>query len=213
MFSNMMPQRREFFDQLSALAEKVVVGANATLHLVNSLGGDSDQVAALIKEVNVIEKAADQIKEDLIVLLHRSFTTPINRDQIHTLTLELDHILDTFEDVANSVRMYNITATTPEAREMASLSVEACTRLSRAVAALGDKNRNAETVGLCKEIDKIESKADKVLEKAITKIFQDESGNVWTAMKMREFYYLQEKVLDLCEESAKTIEEILIENS
>jgi len=214
-----MPRRREFFDLLAAHSDRVVGGANATLRLVNGLGGNSEEVAALVQEVNGNEKSADKIKTDLITLLHKSFTTPINRDQIHTLTLDLDNVLDTLQDVANAVGMYNIHDSTSEARELAALSAEACRRLNRAVIALSDKKRTKETVDLCKEIDKIESKANKVLKKAITKLFQGGSdlfpggGDVWLAMKMRDFYYLQEKVLDHCAEAAKTIEEIIIENS
>ena len=59
---------------------------------------------------------------------------------------------------------------------------------------------------------RIETKADKVQKKAITKLFRD-GGDVWAAMKLKEFYVLQEAVIDHCEEAAKTIEEILIENS
>ena len=212
MFSNLMPQRREFFDLLTAHSDRVVAGANATLRLVNGLGATSEEVDSLVREVDLNEKSADQIKVDIINLLHKSFTTPINRDQIHTLTLDLDNVLDTLQDVANAVAMYHISDSTPEAREMASLSSDACMRLNRAVIALADKKRTKETIDLCKEIDAIESRADKVLKKAITRLFQD-GGDVWTAMKMREFYYLQEKVLDYCEEAAKTIEEIIIENS
>jgi uncharacterized protein Yka (UPF0111/DUF47 family) len=80
------------------------------------------------------------------------------------------------------------------------------------VITLGDKDRSQEAIDLCKAIDQIETKADKVLKKAITKLFQD-GGDVWAAMKLREFYMLQEAVIDHCEEAAKTIEEILIENS
>lgn len=212
MFSNLMPQRREFFDLLAAHSDRVVAGANATLRLVNSLGGKTEDIEALIKEVGLNEKSADQIKADIISLLHKSFTTPINRDQIHTLTFELDAVLDTLQDVANAVGMYHIHDSTTESRELASLSSDACMRLNRAVIALADKKRTKETIDLCKEIDQIESKADKVLKRAITKLFQD-GGDVWMAMKMREFYYLQERVLDYCEEAAKTIEEIIIENS
>jgi predicted phosphate transport protein (TIGR00153 family) len=212
MFSSLMPQRREFFDLLAAHSDRVVAGANATLRLVNGLGGSSAEVETLVKEVDLNEKSADQIKSDLITLLHKSFTTPINRDQIHTLTIDLDNVLNTLQDVANAVGMYHIHDSTSESRELASLSSDACMRLNRAVIALADKKRTKETIDLCNEIDQIESKADKVLKKAITKLFQD-GGDVWTAMKMREFYYLQEKVLDYCEEAAKTIEEIIIENS
>jgi len=212
MFSSLMPQRREFFDLLAAHSDRVVAGANATLRLINGMGGNNEEVNALIKEVDLNEKSADKIKADIILLLHKSFTTPINRDQIHTLTLDLDNVLNTLQDVANAVSMYNISDSTTEARELAALSADACRRLNRAVIALADKKRSQETIDLCKEIDEIESKADKVLKRAITKLFQD-GGDVWTAMKLREFYFLQENVLDYCEDAAKTIEEILIENS
>ena len=121
-------------------------------------------------------------------------------------------MLNALQDVANAVGMYNIKESTAESREMASLAADACMRLNRAVIALPEKERKLETTELCKEIDVIESQADKVQRKAITKLF-DGSNTVWTALKMREFYALQEEVLDRCEDAAKTIEEILIENS
>lgn len=212
MFSSLMPQRKEFFELLAAHSDRVVAGANATLRLMNGLGNGTEDISVLVAEVNLNEQSADKIKAELITLLHRSFTTPINRDQIHTLTIELDLVLNALQDVANAVGMYNIAESTAEAREMASLGADACMRLNRAVMALPDKHRKEETMGLCKEIDAIESQADRVQRKAITNLFGG-SCSVWTAMKMREFYALQEEVLDLCEDAAKTIEEILIENS
>lgn len=212
MFSSLMPQRKEFFELLAAHSDRVVAGANATLRLMNGLGNGTEDIPVLVAEVNMNEQSADKIKGEVITLLHRSFTTPINRDQIHTLTIELDRVLNALQDVANAVGMYHIKESTVEAREMAALGADACMRLNRAVMALPDKKRNVETVGLCKEIDAIESQADRVQRKAITGLFNG-TQTVWTAMKMREFYALQEDVLDRCEDAAKTIEEILIENS
>ena len=212
MFSSLMPQRREFFELLAAHAEQVAAGANATLRLINGLGDGSGNAAALVAEVNLNEKNADEIKAKVISRLHQSFTTPINRDQIHSLVTDLDMTLNVLQSVANAIDMYGIKQSTVEAREMASLSADACMRLNRAVAALGDKARGAETLNLCKEIEEIESKADRVQHKAITALFQ-EGANVWQTMRMREFYALQESVLDCCQDAAKMIEEILIENS
>ncbi len=212
MFSYLMPHRKEFFTLLAAHSDRVVAGANATLRLTNGLGLGSEDIPALVAEVNTHEKSADKIKSELIVLLHQSFTTPINRDQIHTLTIELDNVLNALQDVVNAVGMYSIKESTAEAREMAALGADACMRLNRAVIALPQKNRKAETINLCKEIDAIESQADRVQRKAITALFEG-GVSVWWAMKMREFYSLQENVLDRCEDAAKTIEEILIENS
>lgn len=212
MFSSLMPKRKEFYELLAAHSDRVVAGANATLRLMNGLGTGTEDVPVLIAEVNMNEKSADKIKAELISLLHRSFTTPINRDQIHTLTIELDAVLNALQDVANAVGMYSIKESTAEAREMAALASDACMRLNRAVMALPEKDRVQETKNLCKEIDDIETQADGVQRKAITNLFNGTSS-IWTAIKMREFYSLQEEVLDRCEDAAKTIEEILIENS
>lgn len=212
MFSNLMPKRKEFYELLAAHSDRVVAGANATLRLMNGLGTGTEDIPVLIAEVNMNEKSADKIKAELISLLHRSFTTPINRDQIHTLTIELDAVLNALQDVANAVSMYNIKESTTEARELAALASDSCMRLNRAVLALSERSRDQETKDLCKEIDEIETRADGVQRKAITSLF-DGSCSIWTAIKMREFYSLQEEVLDRCEDAAKTIEEILIENS
>ena len=85
-------------------------------------------------------------------------------------------------------------------------------RLARAVNALPQKDRKPEVAELCKEVDAIESAADRVKRQAIATLFSGQA-TIWMALKMREFYALQEDVLDRCEEAAKTIEEILIENS
>jgi uncharacterized protein Yka (UPF0111/DUF47 family) len=212
MFSSLMPQRKEFYELLAAHSDRVVAGANATLRLVNSLGLGSQDTAALVSEVNTNEKSADKIKAELITLLHKSFTTPINRDQIHTLTIELDNVVNALQDVANAVAC---TASRSPRRRRVSWphsGADACMRLNRAVIALPDKNRNDETINLCKEIDAIESQADRVQRKAIGQLFEG-ACTIWWAMKMREFYSLQENVLDYCEDAAKTIEEILIENT
>jgi len=212
MFKALIPQRREIYDLLAAHSDRVVAGANAALRLIQSLGTAEADIATLVKEVALNENSADKIKTDLITLLHKSFTTPINRDQIHTLTIDLDRLLHSLRHVANAIDMYNISDSTSEMRELASLAADACLRLNRAVIALGDENRSKETMDLCKAIDQIESKADKIMRAAITRLFR-EGGDVWNAMKLKEFYVLQEAVIDNCDEAAKMIEEILIENS
>jgi uncharacterized protein Yka (UPF0111/DUF47 family) len=212
MFSGLMPQRVAFFELLAAHSDRVVASANATLRLVNNLGTGNEGIELLVKEVDFNEKSGDKIKAELISLLHKSFITPLDRDEIHNLTLEMDKILSALRNVANAIEMYNIQASTPEARELAALGADACLRLNKAMVSLGDKDRRKETAALCQEIDEIESKGDQVLKNAITRLFR-EGTDPWMAIKMKEFYFLLEGVLDRCEGTAKTIEEILIENS
>jgi uncharacterized protein Yka (UPF0111/DUF47 family) len=66
----MLPKRSEFFELLAAHSERVLAGANAMLRLVTSLGVSKQDVAALIEEINMNEASSDQIKADLLTMLH-----------------------------------------------------------------------------------------------------------------------------------------------
>lgn len=215
MLGNVMPQRGAFFDLLTAHTDRLVAGANATLRLITGLGNQPDQNTGLIEEVNANETSADKIKAEFIRLLYESFTTPINRDQLYTLILDLDRVLDTLQSVANAIAMYNIVNSTSEARSMASLGADACLRLNRAVIALAERDRGPRIMELCQEIEALEARSSAAMRDAVTALFRDEGDEpaAWHAMKMRRFYFTQEAVLDGCRRAAKTIEEILIENT
>jgi uncharacterized protein Yka (UPF0111/DUF47 family) len=215
VFDNVVPNPSVFFGMLTAHAERVVAGANATLRLVTSLGNPAAPRAELIEEVNVDENGADRIKEEFVRLLYESFTTPIDRDRAHALIMDLDRVLDRLQSVANAIRTYSIERSTPEARTMASLAADACLRLSRAVSALGQRSRNHEIFALCREIEEIEGRARDTMREAVTRLFRDEGDEAaaWHAVKMRRFYFSQESVLDGCKRAAHTVEEILIEHA
>jgi len=211
----MLPKRSEFFELLAAHSERVLAGANAMLRLVSSLGVSKQDVAALIEEINMNEASSDQIKNDLMTMLHKSFVTPLNRDQVYALTLDIDRVMNAVQDVAQAVSIYNVTEASKESHELASMTVDACSRLTRAIASLKERQRNQETVNLCLEIERIEEKSVAVMYKAIKALFDAEGDDVAAlrAMRMRQFYALQEKVLRASKKSAQTLEEILLQNA
>ena len=215
MLNDVMPERGVFFNLLTSHTERMVAAASATLRLVTGLGNPHFDSAALIEEVNTNETSADGIKAELIKLLYESFTTPINRDQIHTLTLDLDRVVDALQSVANSIATHHITGSTPRARELASLGSDACIRLNRAVIALAGRERVKEIQQQCQEVDEIQARAADVMHRAIAQLFETEGDEdaAWQAMKMRGFYAMQAQVLDGSKRAAKTLEEILLENA
>lgn len=211
----MLPKRTEFFELLAAHSERVLAGANAMLRLVTSLGVSKQDVAALIEEINMNEASAEQIKAALLLMLHKSFVTPLNRDQVYALTMDIDNVMDAVQDVAQAVSIYNISESNTESHELASMTVDACMRLTRAIASLKERERSQETVNLCVEIERIEEKSVAVIYKAIKSLFAAEGDEAAAlrAMRMRQFYALQEKVLRASKKSAQTVEEILLQNA
>lgn len=210
-----LPKRDFFFNIVISHTDRVVAAANAAQRLIADMGKPDQDVPAMVEEVCTNETSADDIKSELIKVLFAAFVTPVNRDQVHTLVLDLDRVADDLKHLALGVEMYNITTSTPSARELAALAVEAAMRLNRCVVALNSKDRATDVPRLCQEIEALEEKGAEVMQQAITALFAKEGDEeaAWTALKMRNLYAQQEKVLDSAKRAAHTLEELLLENA
>jgi predicted phosphate transport protein (TIGR00153 family) len=210
-----LPKRDFFFGIVTSHTDRVVAAAQAAQRLIGEMGKPDQDLAGLVEEVCTNETSADDIKQHLIKVLFEAFVTPIDRDQVHTLVLDLDRVADGLKHLALGIEMYHVTMSTPAARELAALAVEVAMRLNRGVIALNSKERATEVPRLCQEIEALEEKGAEVMEKAITGLFASEGDEAaaWNALKMRNLYAQQEKVLDSAKRAAHTIEEILLENA
>lgn len=212
MFSSMMPKKNEFFQQFNLHAERCVAGAGAVMRLMGALGRSADEVTRLMQEVDMAESSGDQIEHDTIVMLHKSFITPIDRDQIHSIINGLDGILDRLQDVGETVVMYDLKEATPEAREMAELGADAVERIRKAVNLIGTQNEVTQALAFCKEVGEIESKADKVMRTGMSRLFREEQ-DARQIIKLRAIYMVLEEVLNSCEDVGHTIEEVVLANA
>ncbi|MEO8717766.1 MAG: DUF47 family protein, partial [Burkholderiales bacterium] len=164
------------------------------------------------QRIDAAERAADKITHECITLLHTTFITPFDRDQIHKLITSMDDILDLIQDVAESVALYDLRRVTPEAKQLADICRMCCERVQTVVGLLTNVKRPDAILKLCQEIDRLESDADRVMRSALSKLFREES-DLKQVMKMRMIYDLLETITDRCEDVANVVEGIVLENS
>jgi predicted phosphate transport protein (TIGR00153 family) len=165
-----------------------------------------------IDAIDVAEQDADKVTHETVTLLHKTFITPFDRDDIHKLITNMDDILDLIQDVAESAMLYDLQRITPEARQLSELNEMCCERVRAAVALL-DNMANADAIlKICEEIDKLESDADRVMRSAMSKLFRDET-DVRQLIKLKAIYELLEAVSDKCEDVANIIEGVVLENA
>jgi hypothetical protein len=167
------------------------------------------------KEVDVAEHAADRITHEVNRALHKTFITPIDREQIHRLINTMDDVADLIQDSAETMVLYDVRHMTEDIVRLTDLSLKCCERLRGAIAML-DKVRQADVaeaaLQTCEEIDKLESDADRVMRSAMSRLFRDEP-DVRELIKLKAVYELLETVTDKCEDVANLIEGIVLENS
>lgn len=208
MFGRLMPTEGQFFELFNQHANLCVKGAKEMVALM----GNFDDLDIRVNAIESIEKQADQITHACIDLLHKTFITPLDRDDIHKLITKMDDILDLLEDAGQTISLYDIQHVTPEAKRLAELCLACAEKVSAAVALLPNMDNSKEIMGICSEIDRLESDADHVMRAAMSKLFRDEP-DVRNLIKLKAIYEILEAVTDRCEDVANIIEGIVLENA
>src|SRR3954467_1419080 len=208
MLGRLMPREGKFFDLFNAHAERIVEGSRELASMIGTFS-DLDSHA---QRIDAAERAADKITHECITLLHKTFITPFDREQIHKLITSMDDILDLMQDVAESIVLYDIRKITPEAKQLGEICQMCCERVRTAVGLLKNVKDSEAILKTCQEIDRLESDADRVMRSAMSKLFRDES-DVKQLIKLRTIYELLETISDRCEDVANIIEGIVLENS
>ena len=212
MFARFMPQEGKYFELFNSHAEQVVLGSEALLSMLSVLNDSDEKADEQRKIIDSLENRADEITHETMRQLHKSFITPLDREEIHQLITSLDDILDLIQDVAHTVSLYNVRHMTPEAIKLSELSRDCCQRVRAAVALLPSMDNGAEILKICFEIDQLESAADREMRGAMSTLFREEA-DVRELIKFKAIYELLETVTDRCEDVANIIEGIVLENS
>jgi predicted phosphate transport protein (TIGR00153 family) len=208
VFARLMPREGRFFDMFVEHAGEIVQASRELASLMAAF----DDVQRRCYNIETIEKRGDRVAQSAIELLHKTFITPIDRDNIHQLITRMDDILDMLEDAAQSIYLYDIRSVTLDAKRLADICVGCAEQVKAAVSLLANMENSGKILGICAEIDKLESEADHVMRSAMAKLFRDEP-DVRQVIKMRAIYELLEGVTDRCEDVANIIEGIVLDNS
>ena len=207
MFRGILPKEVAFYDFFDQLIE-IDLKASQLIHEMIEKGENLVELARQIKE---LEREADKKARTCTDLLHNTFITPIDRNDIFTLVKRMDDLADQINAAAFRISAYDIREIRPEAVEFSRI-IHAC--IEELVSAVKDlrkikhKNKLRES---CKKVHDLESQADEILRDTIPRLFLE--GDALALIKWKEIFERLEKAVDRCEDVAGTIESILIDNS
>ena len=207
----LMPREGRFFSLFDAHAKLVVDGALALADVLRNYDIQKDREAG-IKIIEDAEHAADRITHETVQLLHTTFVTPFDRDDIHRLTSRMDDVLDLIQDTGESLLLYDIQKITPDATQLAELLRRCAERVQSAVGLMASMADAPAILKICQEIDQLESEADRVMRAAISALFRDET-DVRQVIKLKAVYEALESATDKCQDVANVIESVVLENA
>ncbi|MCE1236853.1 MAG: DUF47 domain-containing protein [Hyphomicrobiales bacterium] len=209
-FRALMPREDGFFDQFERHSQVLLAGAEALRDLLAETG----DLAAACAEVARLEHAADDVTDEVLQSVRRSFITPFDRVDIKDLIESMDGAIDQMHQTAKAIALYEVTEFDEPMREMAELGVEAAKLTVEAMPLLRRLAANAPAIGAyVAAIGELESRADKVHDAALKRLFLAHRSRDPMAFTVgAEIYGHLERVTDRFEEVANEISGILIEH-
>ena len=208
MFGRFLPRETSFFDFFEQHAALTIEGTKEFLSMVTT----GANIAAKCRRISDIEHETDTITHRCVEALHKTFITPIDRNDIYRLITKMDDIMDMVEAAADRLALYDVKEMTKEAVDLARCLVSGAEHVLGAVSGIRDLRKSEAILQHCIEINRLENVADSILRGALARLFREEKDPI-AVIKWKEIYETLESATDRCEDVANIIEGVLLENS
>ena len=204
-----LPRENTFF----FLLHQSALNIQQVARRVQDLMDNYENVEAKVREIKDLEDFGDRIIHDITRSLHRTFVTPIDREDILALAGSLDDVVDAIDEAAQYTLEYQIEEPTDAARELAGIIVQCADELEQAVGMLSTRGSKLRDI-LPKviEINRLENVADQVHSHARSELFSNDF-DVAKILKWRDIYDDLEQATDRAEDAADILEGIVLKHS
>jgi predicted phosphate transport protein (TIGR00153 family) len=202
-----MPQEQKFFELFEESARNVVKAAQKLKELVDNW----DNVKVRVNEITELEHAGDAIAHEIMNQLHRSFVTPLDREDIALLAHSLDDVIDFIEAAADAMLIYKVDKPGQRAKELADIIVQSALELEKVMPLLRHQPQLPEVFKQCIEINRLENLADDIYRSAIGELF-DNTTDIKDVIKWREIYEHMETATDRGEDAANVLEGVALKH-
>jgi hypothetical protein len=201
----LIPREERFFDDFVAMADQIRKGAG----LLEEMLAPERPIWDKADEIKEVEHKCDFLTHEIIQRLHRTFVTPLDREDIHSLARSLDDVMDAIDASATIVRLYGIERVRPDARELARIILQSTDQVVKAMKALERRKGVAEPAV---EINRLENEADRAHQVAVRRLFEEERDPI-IIMKWKEILDFLEEATDRCEDVANVLEGVVIKHA
>ncbi len=208
MFKSVAPKDSLFFDLFDEICANLVEGAQLLTKVIDA----SPDRAEEAKKLKTVEHKTDQLVHKLMSSLHKTFITPIDREDIHNLAVRLDDILDTAEAAGSRIAGFCPASVPPEVRDLSAVLLESAKLVKEMVAGLRNLKKPARVLELSVEINHLEDEADYIRRSTVARLFREEK-DPFELIKWKDILEYMERATDRCEDVANIAEGIVLENS
>ncbi len=209
IFQFLVPKDKKFFPLFEQASSNLILLAETLHEAVNAPKSEREEYYRKVEE---LEATIEEITHKTHLELSRNFITPFDREDIHSLIKAIDNVADNMHGAASRMRLYQIEKITKSIRKLTEINLEAAQLIGVGIKELKDLKNPKAIKDTCKKINKLESKADSVFDKAVADIFENEM-DAKNIIKYKEVLSALEMASDKCKSVANVMEQISVKHS
>jgi predicted phosphate transport protein (TIGR00153 family) len=203
---NLLPRDEKFFQSFQQQVKFICQAADL---LVEGAAAGNARLASAAHQIHVLEEQADNVLHEIYTRLNSTFITPLDPEDIQSLSSHLDDVIDGIEDSVHRMLDYRIDPMPGTVLELCSLVQSCCRILQKAFDALA----NGEPfIDHSIEINRLEEAADQLGRAAVRDLFDHETDPI-RIIKLKEIYEFLEQTTDYCEDVADALQNVQVKNS
>ncbi len=205
----LLPKEGSFFDLFDRQTDQALEAARHFAFLVsqNTLEDKS------VKRMREIEHQGDDVTHEIMDQLNKTFITPFDREDIHTLAKELDDIVDMIHSIVNRMRVYQVTIPDKNLIAFAEVIDQSVKGVASAVRGLRCIKNSKMILEHCVEVNRLENVGDKMRDEMLAELFEKSKNDPVAIIKWKEIYQDAETVLDICEDVVHVVSSILVKHA
>lgn len=199
-----------YFDNFIACAEDSCRAAEMLKGTLEDF--HTEGLQGRLDRLHEIEHSADMKKHDVLDRLAKEFLPPIEREDIVSLSQNIDNITDKVEDVMLRVYMNNVQEIEPGALKMTDVVIRCCQAVKEMLVEFKDFKRSKNLKNLIIRINDLEEESDKLFMQNVRDLYT-ESEDPIRIIAWRDIYIYLERCADACEHVADVVESVVMKNS
>jgi uncharacterized protein len=203
---NLLPREEKFFAYFQQQVKYICQAADL---LVEGAAAGNARLASAAHQIHALEEQADNVIHEIYTRLNSTFITPLDPEDIHSLSSHLDDVIDGIEDSVHRMLDYHIDPMPSTVLELCRLVQSCGLTLQKAFDALA---KGEPLMEHSIEINRLEEAADQLGRAAVRELFENEKDPI-RVMKLKEIYEFLEQTTDYCEDVADALQNVQVKNS
>lgn len=205
ILTKFFPNKFNIFD----LYEKQIGYAVEAATYFRKIVSDGSISKESLEKIHDMEHSGDDVAHEIIEQLNKTFITPFDREDIHSLAKEIDDIVDMINTITGRLLLYKLTKVNKNLVEFSEMIEKSVVAVSKAIICLRDTKDVASLKSACVEVNRLENAGDTLRDTALTELFDTEKDPI-AVIKWKEIYQEAETILDICEDVAHVVENIIV---